>query len=304
MALVNEKNSETDAVDALTESVTQRLLGRCDDARFKQLMTSLIGHLHQFVREVELTEQEWLAAIQFLTETGKKCTDMRQEFILLSDTLGVSILTILLNQQKSMAGVDGPLAYTQPTVQGPYYWENAPELPLGSDIGEGVAGESAFYCGRVIDGDGKPIAGALLDVWSGDGEGTYDMQMPGQTEMLARGKFRTNENGEYAFWSIKPSSYPIPTDGPVGKMINKAAAERHRPGHIHMKVFADGYLPITTSLFVADGPYLGSDAVFGDLRSLIIDYDRQPPGVAPDGRLMEQGYYLASYDFVLAQNNA
>lgn len=300
MSLENNAASGAAELDSLTPDVIGRLLGRCEDARFKQLMTVLVQHLHQFIREVGLTEHEWLSGIRFLTETGLTCSETRQEFILLSDTLGASILTILLNQAKLSATSPGALASTQSTVQGPYYWENAPELPLGTDIGENVPGEPTLYRGRVLDPYGTPIAGALIDVWSGDGEGTYDMQMPGQKSMLARGKFRTDETGQYRFWSIKPSSYPIPTDGPVGAMIRKSGAAWHRPGHIHMKLSAPGFVPITTSLFVAGGDHLGSDAVFGDLRELTIEFSKEPPGIAPDGRTMASDYHLATHDFVLA----
>ncbi len=170
MSQFDEKN--------ITKAVIDRL-GECRDPRFKQVMSSLVTHLHDFVRDVKLTEQEWITAIQFLTDVGKTCTDKRQEFILLSDTLGVSILVISLNHPAERGSVES-------TVLGPYYWEGAPERPLGSDLAEGVKGEPTFYSGRVLAADGGPIAGAVLDIWSGDGEGNYDMQIPGETEMRAR----------------------------------------------------------------------------------------------------------------------
>ncbi len=239
----------------ITAAVIARLAD-CKDARFKQVMTSLITHLHDFVRDVKLTEEEWINAIMFLTATGKTCTDKRQEFILLSDTLGVSILVISLNHPPEAGSLES-------TVLGPYYWEGAPEYPHGADLAKGVKGEPAFYSGRVLDTEGKPIANALLDIWSGDGDGNYDMQMEGDVGMLARGKIRTDAQGRYAFRSIKPTYYPVPTDGPVGVMLRKMGRHPNRPGHIHMIVSAPGYHAVTTHLFVANSEYLDSDAVFG-----------------------------------------
>ena len=229
------------------KSITQAVIGRlseCDDPRFKRIMTSLITHLHDFVREVKLTEPEWLTAIQFLTSAGQTCTDKRQEFILLSDTLGVSVLVITLNHPADKGSVES-------TVLGPFYWEGAPDLPRGSNLAEGVKGEPAFYSGCVLSEDGRPLENALLDVWSGDGEGNYDMQIPGETGMKARGRIRTDAEGRYWFRSIRPTFYPVPTDGPVGRMLRKMGRHPYRPGHIHMIVSAPGHLPSTTHLFVA-----------------------------------------------------
>ena len=277
------------------KSITAAVLARmdqCEDARFKQVMTSLITHLHDFVREVKLTEAEWIGAIQFLTAVGKTCSDKRQEFILLSDTLGVSILVITLNNPAAGGTTDS-------TVLGPYYWEGAPELPAGANLAVDVKGEPAFYSGRVLSSDGKPIAGALLDVWSGDGEGTYDMQMEGDVGMKARGRLRTDAEGRYSFRSIKPEYYPVPTDGPVGIMLNKMGRHPMRPGHIHMIVSAPGHHAITTHLFAAGSKYLDSDAVFGVKDSLITGFTKHEPGTAPDGTRMDVPYYTVNYDFKL-----
>jgi hydroxyquinol 1,2-dioxygenase len=276
---------------SITSAVIARLAD-CKDARFKQVMTSLITHLHDFIREVHLTEEEWMQAIQFLTVTGQACTDRRQEFILLSDTLGVSILVITLNHPAH----DGTL---ESTVMGPFYWEGAPELPLGSNLAEGVKGEPTFYSGRVLSADGRPLAGALLDIWSGDGEGNYDMQMPGEVGMKARGKIRTDEQGRYWFRSIKPTFYPVPTDGPVGVMLRKMGRHPYRPGHIHMIVSAPGHESVTTHLFVAGSEYLDSDAVFGMKESLVAKFERHEPGIAPTGERMTIPYYTVQYDFRL-----
>ncbi|MGH8150347.1 MAG: intradiol ring-cleavage dioxygenase [Steroidobacteraceae bacterium] len=276
------------------KSITQAVLDRlseCPDPRFKQVMTSLVRHLHDFARDVKLTEQEWMAAIGFLTDTGKACTDKRQEFILLSDTLGVSILVISLNHPSERGSVES-------TVLGPYYWEGAPERPLGSNLAEGVKGEPTFYSGRVVDTDGRPIADAVLDIWSGDGEGNYDMQLPGETGMRARGKIRADAEGRYHFRSIRPSYYPVPTDGPVGRMLRAMGRHPYRPGHIHMIVSALGFETITTHLFVADSPYLDSDAVFGMKDSLVVKFERHPPGRVA-GERMEVPYSTAQFDFRL-----
>lgn len=284
--------------DTLAMAVLERMAD-CKDQRFKQVMTSLVNHLHGFIQEVDLKPEEWMAAIEFLTATGKTCTDKRQEFILLSDTLGVSMLVVALAQARSGATEKGATEATEATVQGPYYWEGAPELPLGADIGVGVKGETTLYCGRVTDTEGKPLKGALLDVWSGDGEGVYDMQIEGEG-MKARGKFHTDAEGRYWFWSIRPTFYPVPMDGPVGGMLERMGRHPNRPGHIHMKVSAPKHVELTTHLFVANSPYIDSDAVFGVRNSLIVDYERQPPGTAIDGRVMDKPYWLANYDFRLA----
>jgi hydroxyquinol 1,2-dioxygenase len=241
---------------------------------------------------VSLTESEWFTAIQFLTDVGKTCTDKRQEFILLSDTLGVSVLVITLNHPAHEGSVES-------TVQGPFYWEGAPELPRGSNLAQGVRGEPAFYSGRVLSTDGRPLANALLDIWSGDGEGNYDMQIPGETGMKARGRIRTDVEGRYWFRSIRPTFYPVPTDGPVGRMLRKMGRHSYRPGHVHMIVSAPGHLPATTHLFVAGSPYLDSDAVFGVKESLVVQFERHPPGAGPDDERLDTPFYTVSYDFRL-----
>lgn len=276
-------------------SITQAVIGRlaeCDDPRFKRIMISLVAHLHDFVRDVRLTEAEWLTAIQFLTDVGKSCTDQRQEFILLSDTLGVSVLVITLNHPAEEGSVES-------TVQGPFYWEGAPDLPRGSNLAEGVQGEPAFYSGRVLSVAGQPLENALLDIWSGDGEGNYDMQIPGATGMRARGRIRTDAAGRYWFRSIRPTFYPVPTDGPVGRMLRKMGRHPYRPGHIHMIVSAPGHLPVTTHLFVAGSPYLDSDAVFGMKESLVAQFDRHAAGVDPNGERIDTPFYTVNYDFRL-----
>lgn len=275
----------------LTEAVLSRLNG-IQDARFKEVMESLITHLHAFIRDVELTEEEWLAAIQFLTATGKKCDDKRQEFILLSDTLGVSMLVDAMNHGK-------PDGATESTVLGPFYIPGAPELPSGSNIAEGVAGEPAYFAGRVLSADGTPLAGATLDLWSTDGEGWYDVQKPGG-QLRGRARIRTDSQGRYAFWTVKPVSYSIPSDGPVGKMLRRMGRHPYRPAHTHMIVSAPGYQPVTTHLFVKGDKYLDSDAVFAVKESLVVEFMRHDAGTAPDGKRLDRPYYTVSYDFGLA----
>lgn len=295
-----------------TADITQAVLDRlADDAdpRFRQIITGVVQHAHALIRELDFKPDEWMAAIQFLTRVGQTCDAKRQEFILLSDTLGISMLVVQLDQaRRSKAALADKTAKAKPTeatVQGPFYWEGSPVLPLGSDIGKGMPGEPAYYSGRITDTHGKPIANCCLDVWSGDGEGVYDMQMTndegGDVGMRLRGRFHTDSDGGYRFWSIKPYYYPVPDDGPVGDMLRAMGRHPNRPGHIHMMVYRDGYVPVTTHLFAADSPYLDSDAVFGVRDSLIVPYERHDKGTkAPDGRAMERTWHTAKYDFVLA----
>jgi len=290
-----------------TSDITQAVLDRlADDAdpRFKEIITAVVRHAHALTREVDLKPDEWMTAIQFLTHVGQKCDDKRQEFILLSDTLGISMLVVQLEQArrsaKALADKKASAKPTEATVQGPFYWEGAPELPLGADIGKDMPGEPAYYSGRVTDIQGKAVARCCLDVWSGDGEGVYDMQKGADAGMRLRARFFTDADGGYRFWSIKPNFYPVPDDGPVGDMLRAMGRHPNRPGHIHMMVYRDGYVPLTTHLFPTDSPYLESDAVFGVRDSLIIPFERHDGGRAPDGRVMERPYHTAHYDFVLA----
>lgn len=284
-------------VSDFAQAVIDRM-GECKDPRFKQIMTALVKHAHAFAREVDLTPDEWMAGIQFLTATGQKCDEKRQEFILLSDTLGLSMLVVALEQArgaKAIAGKPGENP-TEATVQGPFFWPGAPKKELGDDIGEGL-GEPTLYHGRVTDTTGRPVAGCQMDVWSGDEGGLYDMQK-GDTMML-RAQFRTDADGNYRFWSIKPTFYPVPGDGPVGAMLDKMGRHLNRPGHMHMMLEAPGHERLITHIFVKDSPYLDSDAVFGVRNSLIVEFPKHQPGKAPDGRLMGKPYYTAQYDFRL-----
>jgi hydroxyquinol 1,2-dioxygenase len=277
----------------LTDTVVSKINLNVDgagDARFAAVAASLIRHLHAFVRETELTEDEWLAGIKFLTDTGHKCDQRRQEFILLSDTLGVSMLVDAINHRK-------PSGASETTVLGPFYLPDARELPMGSNIAERIPGTPAYFSGRVLDVGGAPIAGAVLDVWQVDGDGFYDVQRPGAS--YARGRFTTGADGRYAFRTVKPVSYSIPTDGPVGVMLRAMGRHPFRPAHVHLIVSAPGYGAVTTHLFVKGDPYLDTDAVFAVKESLIVDFVEHPAGRAPDGGTCVQPFCTASYDFRL-----
>jgi hydroxyquinol 1,2-dioxygenase len=277
----------------LVNAVLEKLEG-AKDPRFKQVMTSLIKHLHAFVRETELTEAEWFRGIQFLTATGKKCDDKRQEYILLSDTLGVSMLVDAINHRK-------PGGATETTVLGPFYVSGAKDMPMWADVAGDAPGEPAFVFGRVLDVGGKPIAGAALDVWQTDGEGFYDVQRPGGNESYARGKFTTAADGRYGFRTVKPVSYPVPTDGPVGKMLLGMGRHPYRPAHVHAIVSAPGYEKVATHLFVEGDAYLDSDAVFGVKHSLVVPFKPHPAGPTPDGGKSHAPFCTAEYDFKLVR---
>lgn len=282
--------------DQLTQEVMQAF-ATPQAGRLGEIMASLVKHLHAFTREVDLTPEEWLAGLQFLTKTGQISTERRPEFILLSDVLGLSMMVVSLSQARESKSIEGA---TEATVEGPFYWPGAPEVELGGNIAEGVIGEPAYYTGLVTDVAGKPLPGALLDLWSGNGEGNYDVQLSSEPTMQARGKIRTDAQGRYRFWSIRPTYYPIPSDGPVGDLMRATHRSINRPGHIHMMVSAEGHVPVTTHLFVADSPYLNQDAVFGKRDSLVVPFVQHAAGTAPDGTVMTQPYFTTSYDFRLA----
>jgi hydroxyquinol 1,2-dioxygenase len=290
-------------VSDFAQAVIERMAD-CKDARFQQVMSSLVKHAHAFMREVDLTPEEWIAGIQFLTETGQKCDERRQEFILLSDTLGLSMLVVALAQARGAKALEAQPGDrpTEATVQGPFFWPGAPQVELGADIGEGYPGEPTLYHGRVTDTGGKPIAGCVMDVWSGDSEGLYDMQKG--DAMSLRAQLKTDHDGNYRFWSIKPTFYPVPGDGPVGRMLERMGRHLNRPGHMHMMLEAPGHEKLVTHLFVKDSPFLDSDAVFGVRNSLVVEFPRHEPGRAPDGRMMRKPYYTAQYDFRLIPSAA
>ena len=275
---------EPDAMDDLTRRVIDRMAIEAP-ARSRAVMASLVRHLHAFVRDVTLTEGEWEAAIAFLTRTGQTCTDTRQEFILLSDVLGVSTLVDAVNNRK-------PQGATPSTVFGPFHVDGVPERPFGARITLDGKGEECLFEGRVLDLQGRPIADALVDVWSDNADGFYDVQQPDlQPRHNNRGVFRTGADGRYAFVGIRPVAYPIPDDGPVGQLLAHLGRHPWRPAHMHFLITAPRHEKLVTHTFVAGDPYLGSDAVFGVKAPLIVDYQRR----ADDGGPI----WTCACDFVL-----
>jgi hydroxyquinol 1,2-dioxygenase len=245
-----------------------------------------VRHLHEFITEVELTEREWLNGIEFLTETGQITDEQRQEFILLSDVLGASMLVIGLNHRVEDTA-------TESTVFGPFFIENAPRFENGDDIAKGAPGEICSVNGRVLSTGGEPISGARIDIWQADDAGMYDAQYDDLTGARARGHLFSNSEGRFWFQTIRPTSYPIPTDGPVGRLLSAARRSPMRPAHIHFRIVAGGYETLATHVFVADDPFLDTDAVFGVKDSLIA------PFVAAGDAQCTLGY-----DFVLAPKDS
>lgn len=241
-------------------------LSRCGDARLKTVMTSLLEHLHAFVRDVEPTPEEWFAGINFLTETGQMCDEKRQEFILLSDVWGVSMLIDAINNRKATGA-------TESSVLGPFYVHGAPEKDSGADLAPGE-GPGVTVGGLVRAVGGRPIPGATLDIWQTAPNGLYHVQDSSQPEFHLCGKLRSAEDGHYSFRTLKPVPYAIPTDGTVGKWLRRVGRHPYRPAHIHFIVSAPGFKPVTTQLFSEGDEYLDSDAVFGVKNSLVIDYER------------------------------
>jgi hydroxyquinol 1,2-dioxygenase len=277
------------------QQITQNVLdsmAQAPDLRLRQVMTGLISHLHAFIREVELTQEEWALAVEFLTRTGQMCDEKRQEFILLSDITGVTMLVDAINHRM-------PDGATESTIFGPFYREGAQELPMGATISKDGRGEPVVVMGRILSTQGAPIPGALLDVWETDENGLYEQQDPEQPDMNLRGKFRTDSEGRYCFTGIKPVSYAIPDDGPVGQLLQALGRQPFRPAHIHLLISADGFAPLTTHLFVKGDPYLDSDAVFGTKDSLIVDFIRHDSEAEAAQYHVTVPFYKVEYDFAL-----
>ena len=265
-------------------TITQAVLDRfanTPDPRLKQIIFSLVQHLHDFARETRLTEEEWFEGIKFLTRAGHMTDDKRQEFILLSDTLGLSMLTVAMNNAK-------PAGCTEATVVGPFHVENAPHYKLGDDVGNGAIGTPCFVKGTIKGLGGEPVSGAHIEVWQSDEEGMYDVQKKDLSQAQGRGVLKADENGQYYFKSILAVAYPIPHDGPVGDMLSATKNHPWRPAHLHFMIKAPGYESLTTHVFRRDDQYLDSDAVFGVRQSLITDWVKQP-----------NGEYLLEFNFVL-----
>ncbi len=276
----------------ITDAVIERF-SKCSDERTRQISEALVRHLHNFVREIRPTEDEWAYAIDFLTRTGQKCDDKRQEFILLSDVLGVSMLVDAINHPP-LKGV------TESTVFGPFYVQHPPEFELGQNLAGKFEGEPMYIEGSVSSPDGKPLAGATVDVWHSDGIGNYDVQQLDKLGGFAgRGVLKTDVQGRFRFWTIRPVFYPVPTDGPVGELLRAQGRHPFRPAHVHFMLHAPGHERLVTHVFGAGDKYIDSDAVFGVTDSLIREYVKKPAGTAPDGTKIDRPYYYLDFDFVM-----
>ena len=265
-------------------NITQAVIasfGDAPDTRLKLVMTSLVQHLHAFAQEVKLTEQEWFQGIDFLTRCGHITDDKRQEFILLSDVLGLSMLTVAMNNDK-------PKGCTEATVFGPFHVEGAPHYALGEDIANGARGTPCLVRGTVKSMDGQCVAGAVMDVWQSDDDGLYDVQHEHLEHAQARGVITADQEGRFHFRTIVAVPYAIPHDGPVGQMLQATGRHPWRPAHLHFRVKAPGYETLITHVFRKDSDYLDSDAVFGVRQSLVCDWVPQP-----------DGSFVLEYDFVL-----
>lgn len=254
------------SIDLTSETITESVHlqnSNCQDDRLKFVFGKLIDHLHDFVRETSLTTEEWMSALQFLTETGQKCTSTRQEFILLSDTLGVSALVDAINNSK-------PPNATEDSVLGPFLTADAKLLDHGESISSEGKGHYMYVEGKVTSTQGVPIPGAIIDTWETDGFGQYDIQYENREEPDCRGRLVSQEDGSYAFKAVVPVPYTIPHDGPVGKMIEKLNRHTYRPSHLHIRIEAPGYETLTTALYFEGDPFVTSDVVFGVKSSLIV----------------------------------
>ncbi len=285
MTYVTEEN--------LTDLAVERW-SNIPDPRLRQIMTSLVKHLHGFVRDVEPTQEEWIAAILWLTRVGQICDAKRQEFILASDVLGVSMLVDSINNR-------APGAATPSTVEGPFHIPDSPQIADGGNMAEGAPGIPTFCTGRITDLDGKPLAGVMLDMWQTDGDGLYEAQIPG-AEGYMRGIFHSNPDGSYTVRTVAPIGYTIPMDGPIGELMNKTRISHMRPAHIHFHIAAPGYKSLTTHLFQKGCDYIDTDVVFGVKEPLIVDFVQKPAGsTAPTGEVMNEPFYEVKYDFKLAK---
>jgi len=276
--------------DNITELARQRW-GTAHDARARELLTGLVQHLHDFAREVRLTEPEWMAAIQWLKRTGQISDEKREEFILASDVLGLSMLVVQMNHRFDAAA-------TPATVLGPFHIDGSPELDYAADMSEGLPGVPLFVSGTVRSLDGSPIGGAVLDVWQADEDGAYEAQLPVEEARL-RAKYTAREDGTYCLRTIAPKGYSIPMDGPVGELIGQTDISHFRPAHVHFLLNVPGFRPLITHLFEEGAEFLDSDVVFGTKQELVVRYEHHEPGPTPDGGASAVPWASATYDFVL-----
>ncbi len=268
----------------------------CHSPRLRQIMQSLVKHLHGFTREVDLTQDEWLTAVQWLAKTGQISSDKRQEFILLSDVLGISMLVDAINHRF-------PEGATPSTVVGPFHIDDSPEMAMGANVAEGLAGETCFLVGSVCDMDGKPVAGAKLDIWQADADGLYESQL-GSEESVLRAIFHTGADGKYLIQTIAPPGYSIPMDGTVGDLLRETDISHFRPAHIHFFITAPGYETLITHLFKKGAKFIDSDVVFGVKDKLIVEFEKHAPGKTPTGEISSQPFVVVNYDFVLSKAQA
>ena len=267
--------------------------GDAPSARLREVLQALTRHLHAFVRETRLSTEEWAAGIEFLTRCGHITDQRRQEFILLSDVLGVSMQTIAVNNEAYRDA-------TEATVFGPFFVDGSPEIPIGGDAAGGAAGEPCWVAGTVRDTGGEPVAGARIEVWEADENGFYDVQY-GDDRTAGRAHLHSDDQGRFAFWAVTPTPYPIPDDGPVGDLLTATARSPMRASHLHFMVSADGLHTLVTHIFVRGCEYLGRDSVFGVKESLIKDFQRQEAGTpTPDGRPVDGTWSTTTFDIVLA----
>lgn len=286
MQLVTEEN--------ITDLAVERW-ATARDPRLAEVMTALVRHLHDFAREVQLTEAEWIAAIQWLTRTGQISDDKRMEFILGSDVLGLSMLVVQMNHRLD------PRA-TPATVLGPFHIEGSPELGFGEDMSQGLPGTPLYVSGVVTDLDGAPVPGAVLDLWQADNEGLYESQHADVDEARLRAKYTTREDGSYCVRTVAPLGYTIPMDGPVGELIGRTAISHFRPAHVHFLLAVPGFEPLITHLFEEGADYLDSDVVFGVKEALVVRFERREPGPTPDGGTIDVPWVEARYDFRLQRS--
>ncbi len=278
--------------EALVERVVASFVDT-PDPRTKELVEALTRHLHAFLRETRLTEEEWKRAIDFLAAVGHITDDRRQEFILLSDVLGASMQTITINNEAYANA-------TEATVFGPFFLEGSPDVGLGGDVAGGASGEPCWVEGAVTDTDGRAVAGARLEVWEADADGLYDVQY-GDDRITGRGHLHTDEQGGYRFWAVTPTPYPIPDDGPVGELLRATGRSPMRAAHLHLMVEADGFRTLVTHVFPSGDAYLDSDSVFGVRESLVVDVHQQIPTTpTPDGREVTGPWARIDVDLVLA----
>jgi protocatechuate 3,4-dioxygenase beta subunit len=273
--------------NTVTDAALAQMAGTADP-RLKQIMEAAVRHLHAFARDVNLTPDEWMTGIQFLTAVGQACTPIRQEFILLSDVLGLSAVVNALHDRKARE------LGTQSSLLGPFYREGAPDLPLGASIIRDPSVPEIVIYGRVTDNDGQPVPGASVQVWQTSEHGLYDLQLDGGARMDMRGNFRADAAGNYHFRTVRPLGYSIPMDGPVGRMVETQGRHGFRPSHIHMLIGAPGYRELVTALYFGDDDHIDSDTVFGVSASLVVEAREDPASPIP-------GLRAVHYDFRLAR---